>query len=358
MRASYITLIINKVGDLFLILVFRQRWISSVYNYEFLLIAIAAKRALVPFRFWLPLAIKAPTPVSALVHSSTLVTAGVLLSPKFVYQEKRLFLLRVFSVLVASFCALREIDLKKVVALSTIRQIGLLGVLSSLINRRLFFVHLIIHAFLKSLLFVCVGSNIKTSTGDQMGLGIVPRSYSLRFLFSSCLGLAGLLWVSGQQSKELILTSLTKSRSLFYFLFSFSLILTLFYCLKLLSPLSQKTISSSSGKISSLALWVLGLSFGNFILFEVSFWGDFRTKVVRTRIFFLGVLVLLICRMTPKLWYLFFLFARRYSYPSSLIFFNGSKIFLSFQRFFSKLWIPSVSLSLVSFFLLGLIFLL
>lgn len=182
------------MGDLFLIIALASSYLGlSGVRGLFLLVAVGVKRALLPFSSWLPLAMKAPTPVSALVHSSTLVTAGVLLRSKFYINLSVLLLVSLRTLLVSSFSALREIDLKKVVALSTIRQIGLLGALIRVGGGPLFYHHLALHAFMKSLLFVCVGGNIVSSGGDQAGLGFSSNPAYQVTLLATGAGLSGLL---------------------------------------------------------------------------------------------------------------------------------------------------------------------
>lgn len=130
----------------------------------FLIVAAITKRAQLPLSSWLPAAIEAPTPVSALVHSSTLVTAGVYLIIRFyrflrsraVFNRSILIIGAVTS-LFAGIRAIVELDLKKVIALSTLSQLGFIMMRIGLGYPVLAFFHLITHAMFKALLFICAG---------------------------------------------------------------------------------------------------------------------------------------------------------------------------------------------------------
>jgi NADH:ubiquinone oxidoreductase subunit 5 (chain L)/Multisubunit Na+/H+ antiporter, MnhA subunit len=131
------------------------------------------KRAQAPFSAWLPAAIAAPTPVSALVHSSTLVTAGVYVIYRYfdcVQGRWAVYLVffAIMTILVSGFVALGELDVKKVVAFSTIRQLGVMILsLRAVATKEIGIYHLLVHAYYKSLMFLCVGCGIYKGGGNQ-----------------------------------------------------------------------------------------------------------------------------------------------------------------------------------------------
>lgn len=174
--------------------------------------AAITKSAQIPFSAWLPAAIAAPTPVSALVHSSTLVTAGVYLLIRF--REiigVRIFLLviSVWTIFISGINANLEIDLKKIIALSTLRQLGVIIITISLGLIELAFFHLLSHALFKSLLFLCAGVFIHgigdiQDIRDLGGVSMLVPVTSLYFLGCS-LSLCGFPFLAGFYSKDIIL---------------------------------------------------------------------------------------------------------------------------------------------------------
>nr|QNV12169.1 NADH dehydrogenase subunit 5 [Ammophila sabulosa] len=252
-----ITFISNRVGDVGLIIsislsfMFVCDW--TLFNYLnlndfiiwFILLASITKSAQIPFSSWLPAAMAAPTPVSSLVHSSTLVTAGIYLLIRYgemmnMYSSMLLFILSLLTSLMAGFSALCEYDLKKIVALSTLSQLGLMMMMVSLNNYMLAFYHLMTHALFKSLLFLCAGKFIHFSMCNQDirkfgGLFFFFPITSIMFLIS-ILSLCGFPFFSGFYSKDLILEYVFINLSdmkmymlmlsvLFTFMYSFRLIL-------------------------------------------------------------------------------------------------------------------------------------
>jgi len=182
-NSGIVTVLSNRVGDVGLlitigIIVIYGSWniyIIAIENYIVYLIIILAtitKRAQIPFSTWLPIAIAAPTPVSSLVHSSTLVTAEVYLIIRFnrliIIRKFNLFLLFIsIFIIISELRALYENDLKKIIALSTLSQLGLIIMILRLGLRLLGFYHLITHALFKSLLFLCAGTIIHLMKNNQ-----------------------------------------------------------------------------------------------------------------------------------------------------------------------------------------------
>lgn len=161
----------------------------------------------------MPAAIAAPTPVSALVHSSTLVTAGVYLLIRFGsfnlgYTRMFLFFVSVVTMFISGLVAVYEFDLKKVIALSTLSQLGVIMFSISLGLYLVAFFHLIIHALFKAILFLCAGAIIHGIGGSQdirfYGGQIVNYPVIRVCLNIANLSLCGIPFISGFYSKDLI----------------------------------------------------------------------------------------------------------------------------------------------------------
>lgn len=216
-RAGMITVLINRIGDVIILaslsltlgywndLLLDQNTILKVL----ILIAAITKSAQIPFSSWLPAAISAPTPVSALVHSSTLVTAGVYLLIRYNVLlngiELYLIIISLLTILIAGFNARIEMDIKKIVALSTLSQLGFIIFGLSLGLHNLVYFHLLIHAFFKSIIFLSVGTIIHGINQDYRILGYVySPMVSIGLIFSSAC-LIGLPFLSSFYSKDRII---------------------------------------------------------------------------------------------------------------------------------------------------------
>jgi NADH-ubiquinone oxidoreductase chain 5 len=187
------------------------------------ILAAITKRAQIPFSAWLPAAMAAPTPVSSLVHSSTLVTAGVYLLIRFnelVGTNIFLLYVSVLTILISGVGANLEMDLKKIIALSTLSQLGVIIITLSLGIVELTFFHLISHALFKSLLFLCAGAYIHGygDIQDIRYLGGVGGNLPVTSLFfvGCSLSLCGFPFLSGFYSKDLILESYFMSEINFF----------------------------------------------------------------------------------------------------------------------------------------------
>lgn len=188
-----------------------------------------------------------PTPVSALIHAATMVTAGVFLiirsGPFFEGSPVGLTLITVVGALTALFAAMVGVvqnDLKKVVAYSTCSQLGYMIMICGLSNYSVSLFHLMNHAFFKALLFLSAGSVIHAISDEQdmrkMGglLNSLPFTYVMIFIGS--LSLMGFPYLTGFYSKDLILELTYETHYIVfaYWLGSFSALLTAFYSLRLI----------------------------------------------------------------------------------------------------------------------------
>lgn len=210
-----------------------------------MMVAGMTKRAQIPFRRWLPAAMAAPTPVSALVHSSTLVTAGVYLFIRFYNYLREHFwftnfilYISILTTIISGVCALYEYDIKKIIALSTLRQLGVIIMSLRLGLPMLALFHLYTHAIFKALLFMCGGNIIHCFRGKQdirqinnvCKLMPVTRS----FLNVSNIALCGLPFLAGFYSKDLIIEGLIRGNiNLFMLLLGlFGVCLTVLYSIR------------------------------------------------------------------------------------------------------------------------------
>nr|YP_009048429.1 NADH dehydrogenase subunit 5 [Triphysa phryne]AHH93003.1 NADH dehydrogenase subunit 5 [Triphysa phryne] len=262
-NAGMLTVLSNRIGDVMILMViawmvnygswnfiFYLNFMSNDYPMKFIsfmiILAAMTKSAQIPFSSWLPAAMAAPTPVSALVHSSTLVTAGVYLLIRFnnLLMEtmfiKFLLLVSGLTMFMAGICANYEFDLKKIIALSTLSQLGLMMSILSMGYYELAYFHLLTHAMFKALLFMCAGKVIHLMNNNQDirmmgGLSLYIPLTSLCLNISN-LALCGIPFLAGFYSKDLILeiVSMSNLNFLVFNLYYISTGLTMFYTIRLL----------------------------------------------------------------------------------------------------------------------------
>nr|QNP09760.1 NADH dehydrogenase subunit 5 [Ochthebius sp. IBE<ESP> AN76] len=261
-NAGMLTALTNRLGDVSLLIVISWMMNYGSWNYIYYLdfmkndslmmminylviFAAFTKSAQIPFSSWLPAAMAAPTPVSSLVHSSTLVTAGVYLLIRFNFSfDKNMMMIMLFissmTMFMAGLGANFEYDLKKIIALSTLSQLGLMMSILFLGEYKLAFFHLLTHALFKALLFMCAGCMIHNLNNCQdirfMGGLIKQMPLTCSFFNISNLSLCGIPFLSGFYSKDLILEVLSMNylNLYIYLIFYISTGLTACYTIRLL----------------------------------------------------------------------------------------------------------------------------
>ena len=272
-KASLKAFLINRVGDMFFILgiamiysafgsfdfktIFTNIDYIDSYNLEnyfgltyidfsclFLFIGAMAKSAQIPLHVWLPDSMEGPTPISALIHAATMVTAGIFmvarLSPLYVttaFTADFILIIGASTALFIGAIAIFENDIKKVIAYSTISQLGFMVAALGISAYTVSFFHLFTHAFFKALLFLCAGSIIMSlhhnqNIQDMGGLkSKLPVTY-ICFLIGT-LSIIGFPLTSGFFSKDLILEVMlyennTISYIAYYMLLAGALVTTIY----------------------------------------------------------------------------------------------------------------------------------
>nr|QPO06541.1 NADH dehydrogenase subunit 5 [Anopheles parensis] len=367
-NAGMLTALSNRIGDVALLLAIAWMLNYGSWNYIFYLdmmknnfemmiigalvmLAAMTKSAQIPFSSWLPAAMAAPTPVSALVHSSTLVTAGVYLLIRFNdllmnwWMSQFLLLVSGLTMFMAGLGANFEFDLKKIIALSTLSQLGLMMSILSMGFYKLAFFHLLTHALFKALLFMCAGSiihNMKNSQDIRM-MGSLSMSMPLT---CSCfnvanLALCGMPFLAGFYSKDLILEMMMLSyvNIFVFFLFFFSTGLTVCYSFRL-------CFYSMTGDFNSSSLHPLNDS-GWVMLFSICFlmvmaviggsmlsWLIFLNPAMICLPLDMKLLTLFVCLLGGFIGYLLS--------NVGLFFINKALYFYNFTNFVGSMWFMPV----------------
>ena len=259
-NAGILTALTNRLGDVGLLvsislIVYLGSWTYLYININnrtysqilvyLIIISACTKSAQIPFSAWLPAAMAAPTPVSALVHSSTLVTAGVYLLIRInliiieINISKFLRILGMLTIIIAGITAIVEIDIKKVIALSTLRQLGIIIIILGMGNPVLSFFHLISHAFFKAILFICAGLTIHRIKDYQdirkMGFNYININLSVSIIIIANIRLCGLPFLRGFYSKDIIIeiVIIKGKRFFLFFLLIIGTRLTVIYSCRL-----------------------------------------------------------------------------------------------------------------------------
>lgn len=215
--------------------------LTSIVPY-LLIVGGLAKSAQFPLQGWLPHAMAGPTPASALIHAATMVTAGVYLQIRLlpVYSDIHLIILGMAGALSAiwgGFCAIGQVEIKKLLAFSTISQLGLMMVAVSTENETTAILHLLTHAFFKCGLFLIAGIALhyfitKSLNENEQSYSkfVLPKNYRTTFLILILillLSLTGIPFTSGYISKESILLSLLEKAHTSHSVWTITFLLTL-----------------------------------------------------------------------------------------------------------------------------------
>nr|WCB98691.1 NADH dehydrogenase subunit 5 [Bactrocera dorsalis] len=370
-NAGMLTALSNRIGDVAFLLAIAWMLNYGSWNYVFylesmknsvdmeiigalIMLAAMTKSAQIPFSSWLPAAMAAPTPVSALVHSSTLVTAGVYLLIRFnvlmsgSWLGDLLLLLSGLTMFMAGLGATFEFDLKKIIALPTLGQLGLMMSILSMGFYKLAFFHLLTHALFKALLFMCAGAIIHNMNNSQDirlmgGLGLYMPLTSGCFNVAN-LALCGMPFLAGFYSKDLILevVSFSYINMFSFFLYFFSTGLTVCYSFRLVYYTMTGELNCGSLNMLSDEGWVMlrgmsGLLVLSIVGGSMLSWLIFSTPYMICLPSYLKLLTLFVCVVGGVLGYLIS--------NVSLFYFNKSLHNYFVSYFSGSMWfMPHISI--------------
>nr|AKK32525.1 NADH dehydrogenase subunit 5 [Henschiella sp. PJ-2015] len=372
-NAGMLTILMNRIGDVGILLsiswmmnfgnwhylYYMYMWDSWMFYYLILLVLAGfTKSAQIPFSSWLPAAMAAPTPVSSLVHSSTLVTAGVYLLIRFNnllmnIDLKVLLFLSLFTMFMSGIGANFEYDLKKIIALSTLSQLGLMMSILFLGFYNLSYFHLLTHAFFKALLFLCAGMVIHNMNNSQdirhMGSLFYHMPFTMSCFCISSFSLCGFPFMSGFYSKDLILEIyLMNDNNIFYFfIYYLSLGLTVMYSFRLIyyslnfymmGYNMQMYMESYIMNVSMLILVFFSIFFGSMLMwlmfdFIEFIFLDFNLKILSMFMLLLGMILGYSNFMNNFLYMIYSNFYFKLMFSMYMIFTNIKNLYNLFKNY-------------------------
>nr|YP_010324866.1 NADH dehydrogenase subunit 5 [Ixodes nuttallianus]UNO53787.1 NADH dehydrogenase subunit 5 [Ixodes nuttallianus] len=373
-NSGMITVLMNRVGDVSLMMsvIFLMNYgsfdMTSVKEVIticgiFVMMSGMTKSAQIPFSAWLPAAMAAPTPVSSLVHSSTLVTAGIYLLIRFnilfefKFYSDILLVLSSMTMFMAGVGANMEMDFKKIIAFSTLSQLGMIMFILSLGKMELAFFHLLMHALFKSMLFLCAGFIIHTFSGIQ-DIRFLGGFFMSSPVISGCMGLSmlslfGFPFVGGFYSKDLILEFIYMNMNNFMMIVFviLSTSLTMIYCLRMMYYIVWKGVftksffSKSSNFFMLFPIYMLSfmvIIFGNLFSWVMLTYEDLLILSNFSKMFSMILLM-----FSFYLFYLMYVVKMSGYFMKNIYYFLSSMWFMSifssliFMKFFKKLSIFS-----------------
>ena len=372
-NAGMLTVLSNRVGDVAILLRIALMFILGGWNFSIyvfnlddnhlllkslVILAAITKRAQIPFSAWLPAAMAAPTPVSALVHSSTLVTAGVYLLIRFRPAlncskiQPALLIVSSLTIFMAGLGANFEYDLKKIIALSTLRQLGVIIRILALGFPALAFFHLLAHALFKALLFMCAGvviHNVKDYQ-DIRSIGGLALFIPLTCI---CINLANLAlcgrpFLAGFYSKDLILevAFIRRINIVAFLLYVFATGLTVCYTFRLIyirltGVFNLGKFYSVGDEATLITTPILGLRIGAIIGGRFLSWLIFPEPYIICLTFIFKILALAVRVLGALFGYLFNFMEINYKLNSlnlyPVVVFSGSMWFIPYlSTFFTR----------------------
>lgn len=243
--------IFSKLGSVSFIEVFTKESLAKLSTGDItaitllLFVGATGKSAQIPLYTWLPDAMAGPTPVSALIHAATMVTAGIymiarsnVLYSMAEFTQSIVVIVGLATAIISATIAIKQNDIKKILAYSTVSQLGFMFVALGVGAYTAAVFHVMTHAFFKALLFLGSGSIIHAMGGEQdiRNMGGLSKKLKITYFtfLIGCIAIAGLPPFSGFFSKDAILLSVFENNSLLFGIALFGALLTPFYMFRLL----------------------------------------------------------------------------------------------------------------------------
>jgi NADH-ubiquinone oxidoreductase chain 5 len=308
---AVLAIVMNRVGDVFfllgiflsvlllgssdvLILISSFNYMNSDLLLISFFIAAMAKSAQLYLHLWLPYSMEGPTPISSLIHSATMVTAGVFLllrlSLLISYSYYGIILITLVGALttfVGGTLAITSLDMKELIAYSTMSQLGYMTTIIGLKYANLSFFHLVFHAYFKALLFLTAGSIIHTVLDIQdlrlsgALIRFLPISYIV--ILVGITSLTGLPFTTGFYSKEAIINASYSTiygllGEMTYWMCLLTALMTIYYSYRFILTLFFKTTRLSLFTLSNLHYYSLNLTLSLILIAFVSIFLGFVTS--------------------------------------------------------------------------------